>query len=91
MKPDKETIIKRVIYRSTHRGCKETDYIFGGFANDKLATLSDFELEVYEKLLEVDDTTLYNWFAGISPIPETYNSSVIQKIKAYNESRTKDI
>lgn len=83
--------IKRLIYRSTHRGCKETDYIFSDFAKNELATLGSSELEAYEKLLEVDDTTLYSWFNGASGVSDAYNTSIIQRIKSYNESRFKNL
>ncbi len=86
-----ETTIKRLIYRSMHRGCKEIDYILSDFAENELASLSTLELEAYEKLLEVDDAMLYSWFTGASNVLDAYNISVIQRIKSYNESRFKNL
>lgn len=86
-----ETKLKRLIYRSMNRGCKETDYIFSDFALNELQKLSPVELDDYERLLEVDDNTLYTWFAGINKVDEAYNSSVFHKIQGYNEQRFQNL
>ena len=86
-----KTRIKRLIYRSINRGCKETDYIFSDFALYELHNLSESELDDYEKLLDVDDTTLYRWFAGISKVEEAYNTSVFNRIQVYNDKRFQDL
>lgn len=79
--------IKKLQYRSTHRGCKETDYIFTDFALEELPKLTRDELKDYEKLLEVDDATLYSWFNGSVTPADSYNNSVFRRIKEFNEGR----
>lgn len=81
--------IKKLQYRSMHRGCKETDYIFTDFAATELHALSDQEVIDYEKLLEVDDATLYSWFNGASAPVDEYDTSVFHKIKKFNEGKFK--
>ena len=39
-----ETEKKELIYKSTHRGCKETDILLGNFATSCIDSLTDSEL-----------------------------------------------
>ncbi len=55
---------KKVLYMSTHRGCKEMDIILGQFAESELSNLTDTELSLYEKLLEISDEVLYSLISG---------------------------
>ena len=50
---------------STHRGCKEMDIILGQFAESQIHTLTDAEVLIYEKLLELSDNILYNLISEI--------------------------
>jgi len=56
---------KKVLYMSTHRGCKEMDIILGQFAESHINTLTDAEVLIYEKLLELSDNILYNLISEI--------------------------
>jgi lipid-A-disaccharide synthase len=77
--------LKKLLYRSVHRGCKETDYILGGFAKRYLHLLNDSELAEYEKLIEVDDNTFYSWLTYTQPIPAEYDTNVYRKILHYHQ------
>ena len=66
-----ETTIKRLRYRSWHRGCKETDLLLGRFADEKLALLTPPQLAVYERLLEESDADIWDWLNG-HPAPVEY-------------------
>ena len=55
MAETKEQYLGRLLYRSWHRGCKETDILLGDFAKAMLGELTDDELSDYEELLTVDD------------------------------------
>ena len=57
-------IMKRLHYRSWHRGCKETDLVLGAFADRHLPTLSPELLALYEALLEEDDADIWAWLTG---------------------------
>ena len=80
------TRIKRLHYRSWHRGCKETDVLFGRFADEVLPSLSDAELDDYEALLEAYDSDIWQWYTGKQPLPEEFNTGVWTKLKAINEA-----
>lgn len=78
-------LFKKLFYRSLHRGCKETDIIFGKFAQSNLHLLSKKELIEYEKLLNVDDAVFCDWILYKKPIPNEYNTPILKKIKAFSE------
>jgi antitoxin CptB len=51
---------KKLLYLSTHRGCKEIDIILGKFAEENLDKLTDDELIIYEKILLEPDGLIYD-------------------------------
>lgn len=59
-----ENRLKRLRYRSWHRGCKETDIVLGNFADARLYDLDNAALALYEQLLDEDDVDIWNWLTG---------------------------
>lgn len=84
--PDRQTRIKRMHYRSWHRGCKETDLLFGRFADEILPSLADSELDLYEALLEELDADIWKWYSGEWELPAEFDTPVWQKLKEVNEA-----
>ena len=56
---------KKIIYRSNYRGTKEMDKLLGAFTKKYINELSDDDLVKLEKLLDIDDTNLYNFLNGL--------------------------
>ena len=69
---DKNNLIKTLLYRSLHRGCKETDILLGVFAQSKISTFSDEVLNLYSSLVLEDDVMIYDWILQKIPTPEPY-------------------
>tara|TARA_B100000900_G_scaffold300069_1_gene258642 strand:+ start:446 stop:715 length:270 start_codon:yes stop_codon:yes gene_type:complete len=65
MTNDIDQLKKKIIYRSNYRGTKEMDKLLGSFTNSYINELSKDDLIDLEKLLDIDDDTLYNYFNGI--------------------------
>ena len=61
-----EQLKKKIIYRSNYRGTKEMDKLLGAFTKKYIDVLTNRELSDLEKLLDIDDTNLYNFFNGLS-------------------------
>jgi antitoxin CptB len=57
---------KKIIYRSNYRGTKEMDKLLGAFTNKYINKLSDENLYYLEKLLNLDDNNLYNFYNGLT-------------------------
>ena len=78
-----QTLIKRLKYRSWHRGCKETDLILGNFADSRLDTLDDGTLSIYEALLEEDDANIWEWLTGKSAPENSSYLPLLEILKDY--------
>ena len=61
---DLEKKRKRLKMRSMRRGIKEMDLILKNFADLKLSSMSEAELENFENLLLENDQDLYQWSTG---------------------------
>ena len=55
---------KKIIYRSNYRGTKEMDKLLGAFIKKNINNLDNEDLIDLEKLLNIDDTNLYNFYTG---------------------------
>ena len=74
--------LKRLIFRSVHRGCKETDLIFGQFATHTLPSLEGEALNIYERLLNEDDADIWQWLIDKQPCAPEY-AALIDILKTY--------
>ena len=57
-----EQLKKKIIYRSNYRGTKEMDKLLGAFTKKYIDELNTEDLCDLEKLLDIDDSNLYNFF-----------------------------
>jgi antitoxin CptB len=57
-----EQLKKKIIYRSNYRGTKEMDKLLGAFTKKYIDELNNEDLYDLEKLLDIDDSNLYNFF-----------------------------
>ena len=57
---------KKIIYRSNYRSTKEMDKLLGAFTKKYIDELNNEDLTDLEKLLDIDDTNLYNFFNGLT-------------------------
>jgi len=81
---NKEILIKKIIYRSTHRGTKEMDLLLGKFVKSNISKLSISELNDLLYLLEVEDTILERWIFNKSvknTIPSNRVSKMLKNFK----------
>ena len=60
-----EQLKKKIIYRSNYRGTKEMDKLLGSFTKKYVNLLTVDDLIDLEKLLDVEDDNLYNFYNGI--------------------------
>jgi antitoxin CptB len=74
---------KRLLFRSWHRGTKETDLLLGSFAEQHLAGFTMEQLDRYEALLERDDGDLYDWITGRAAVPAERDDEVMRLLRAF--------
>ena len=63
---DIEQLKKKIIYRSNYRGTKEMDKLLGAFTDKYINQLEVNDLKDLQKLLDIDDDDLYNFYNGIN-------------------------
>ena len=71
---------RRLLFRSWHRGIREMDLVLGKFADAHVKTLSDGELDEYERWLEVPDQKIYAWVNGAAPAPADYDTQLFRRL-----------
>ena len=65
MNSDIEQLKKKIIYRSNYRSTKEMDKLLGAFTKKYINKLNNQDLFDLEKLLDIDDDNLYNFYNGL--------------------------
>ena len=75
---------RRLLFRSWHRGIRETDLLLGRFADAHIADLSERDLDTYERLLDVPDHDLYVWVSGELDIPDEHRSDLLDRIVRFH-------
>ncbi len=76
---------KRLLYRSTHRGMKESDLLLGGYARLNLESMDDDALAQFECLLDESDNDLMSWILETTTPPVESNSSALRDVIAYKK------
>ena len=74
---------KKIIYRSNYRGTKEMDKLLSTFVKTYINNLSEKDLFNLEKLLDIDDTNLYNFYNGLETDFEIEINEVTSLFKNY--------
>ena len=79
---------KKIIYRSNYRGTKEMDKLLGSFTKKYIEILSLKDLNDLEKLLDIDDTNLCNYYNGLDcdfEFKENFINSLFKNFKYDSE------
>lgn len=82
---DAKIRLKRLRYRSWHRGWKETDLILGRFADDNLEKMSAETIDVFEQLLDENDADIWDWLVGKLPPKHESYTPILEALKPYGQ------
>ena len=74
---------KKIIYRSNYRGTKEMDKLLGNFTKENIDKLNINDLKDLEKLLDIDDNNLYNFYNGLATEIKFENNKVNLLFKSF--------
>jgi antitoxin CptB len=75
---------RKLLFRSWHRGMREMDLIMGGFADARVAELSESELGELERLIEVPDRDLLSWITGEEAVPPDFDSALFRSLRDFH-------
>ncbi|KQR81351.1 FAD assembly factor SdhE [Sphingomonas sp. Leaf343] len=78
---DHEIRIKRLRFRSWHRGTKEADLMIGGFFDAHHAGWTADELDWFETLLEEQDVDIMAWAIGSLPCPPQWDGPMMHAMR----------
>ena len=79
---DHETRLKRLRFRSWHRGTKEADMMIGGFFDAHAASWSAAQLDWFEAFLEEQDVDIMGWAIGSIPCPPQWDGPMMHAMRA---------
>ena len=71
---------KRLLWRSSHRRIREMDLLMGGFAESRLPTMTEHELNAFEALIELPDQELLAWIIGEAEVPSTISNALLPEL-----------
>jgi antitoxin CptB len=77
---------KRLLFRSWHRGTRESDLILGRFADSHLAGFEDAQLDRYEALLDCSDADIFDWVSGRTTPPPEHDNDVTQLLLSFSNT-----
>jgi len=78
-----EELKKKIIYRSNYRGTKEMDKLLSAFTLRYINELNEDDLHDLERLLQVDDTNLFNFYNGLDTEIKFENNKINSLFKNY--------
>lgn len=74
---DRDTRLKRLRFRSWHRGTREADMVVGGFFDHASAGWSEDEIAWYERLMDEQDVDILAWAMRTGPVPADFDGPMI--------------
>ena len=84
-----DTRRRRLLYRAWHRGTREMDLIMGRFADVEIGTLTEAELDVFERLSALPDPELYAWITGKRPVAPEHDTEIFRRLRAFADRGSK--
>jgi antitoxin CptB len=56
------------------------DLLMGGFAQSRVPTMTENELNAFEALIELPDQDLLSWVTGEAPVPSTLDNALLPEL-----------
>ena len=78
---------KRLLFRSWHRGTRESDLILGRFADQHLAGFDEAQLDRYEALLDSPDADIFDWVSHRAVPPPEHDHDVTRLLLSFSNAR----
>ena len=75
---------RRLLFRAWHRGMREVDLITGQFADAHIGSLSEAELEDFERLMDVPEPDLLNWVVGTAETPNDHDTALFRRLREFH-------
>jgi antitoxin CptB len=76
---DRDIRLKRLKFRSCHRGTREADIMIGGFFDAQSDTWNDAEVNWFEEFLEEQDVDIMGWALGTIAVPAQWQCAMMDR------------
>jgi antitoxin CptB len=73
---------RRILFRAWRRGLREMDLVMGHFADQSIATMSEQDLDEFERLLDVPDPEILAWITGEARAPIEHDTELLARLRA---------
>lgn len=81
---DFEARRRRALYRATHRGSKEVDFLLGRFAQQSIESMSEDEIEILERLIDAPDPEIAASFYEGQTLGETALDAMMERLRRFH-------
>jgi antitoxin CptB len=78
---DRDIRLKRLRFRSWHRGTKEADLLVGGFFDAHGAGWSEEQMAWFEAFIEEQDVDIMAWAMGAAPVPARWTGPMMTQLQ----------
>jgi antitoxin CptB len=78
---------RRLLFRAWHRGMREVDLITGRFADAHIASLTEAEVDEFERLMDVPEPELLAWVMGAEPTPPQFDTALFRRMRDVHGAR----
>jgi antitoxin CptB len=75
---------RRALYRATHRGSKELDFLLGRFAQEEIASMSNDEIETLERLIDAPDPEIAASFYEGQAFGDAALDTLIERLRRFH-------
>ena len=73
--------LKRLAWRSHHRGTREADMLIGGFFDAHHRAWGAVERGLFDRMLDEQDVDIMAWAHGVAEPPERFRSPLIEALR----------
>ena len=75
---------RRALWRATHRGSKEMDFLLGRFAEQALDGMNSSEIAVFERLIEAPDPAIESCVLEGYSLGEPDLDELIERVRRFH-------
>mgnify|MGYP006197011879 CR=1 FL=1 len=80
---NKDILIKKIIYRSRHRGSKEMDLLLGEFVKRNIKLFNEDELNKLDLFLNIEDEVLLRYYNNDKIDTKIPSNTITKKFKTF--------
>jgi antitoxin CptB len=74
---------RRCLFRATHRGTKEMDWLLGRYAEVALPAVDAGGIAFWEELVQIPDPQFHDWIMG-AEVPDERIGAVVREIQRFH-------